>query len=198
MYSFLSNLENVLSLLLKIFLHSSPSCSTPTVYSSVFLFQLLSRVWLSAIPRTAAGFPVLNCLPEFAQTCVHWASDAIHPFHPLLPPSPPALSLFQHQGIFQWVGITCMLSYFSLYFSEVYYFSFFSLSFWIAFIALPLHSLIYSLAGFNQMLTRFMDFFLFHMLYFSDLSSCILWFFFKNPFLFSLYQYLYFPLHPEK
>ena len=53
-YSFLSNLENVLSLLLKIFLHSSPSHSPPTLYSNVFLFQLLSRVWLSAIPRTAA------------------------------------------------------------------------------------------------------------------------------------------------
>ena len=53
-YSFLSNLENVLSLLLKIFLHSSPSRSPPTLYSNVFLFQLLSRVWLSAIPRTAA------------------------------------------------------------------------------------------------------------------------------------------------
>ena len=24
------------------------------------------------------GFPVLHCLPEFAQTHVHWVSDAIH------------------------------------------------------------------------------------------------------------------------
>ena len=50
------------------------------------------------------GFPVLHSLPEFAQTHVHWISDAIQPYHPLSPPSPPALSLSQHQGIFQWVS----------------------------------------------------------------------------------------------
>ena len=49
------------------------------------------------------GFPILHYLPEFAQTHVHWVSDAIQPSHPLSLPSPPALSLFQHQGLFQWV-----------------------------------------------------------------------------------------------
>ena len=48
-------------------------------------------------------FPVLHYLPEFAQTHVHWVSDAIQPSHPLLPPSPPALCLSQHQVLFQWV-----------------------------------------------------------------------------------------------
>ena len=38
-------------------------------------------------------FPVLHYLLEFAQTHVRWVSDAIQPSHPLLPPSPPALSL---------------------------------------------------------------------------------------------------------
>ena len=38
-------------------------------------------------------FPVLHYLPEFAQTHVHWVSDAIQPSHPLLPSSPPALNL---------------------------------------------------------------------------------------------------------
>ena len=46
------------------------------------------------------GFPVLHCLPEFAQTHVHWVSDASNP-HPLTPPSPPALNLSQHQGLLQ-------------------------------------------------------------------------------------------------
>ena len=32
---------------------------------------------------------------------VHWVSDAIQPSHPLLSPSPPALNLSQHQGLFQ-------------------------------------------------------------------------------------------------
>ena len=50
------------------------------------------------------GFPVLQHLPEFAETHVHWVNDAIQPSHPLLPPSPPAFNLSQHQGLFQWVG----------------------------------------------------------------------------------------------
>ena len=50
------------------------------------------------------GFPVLHYLPEFAQTHVHWVGDAIQPSHPLLSPSPPALNLSQHQGLFQWVS----------------------------------------------------------------------------------------------
>ena len=44
------------------------------------------------------GFPVLHYLPEFAQTHVHWVSDACQPSHPLLPSSPPALSLSQHES----------------------------------------------------------------------------------------------------
>ena len=51
-----------------------------------------------------AGFPVLHYLRKFAQTHVYWVSDAIQPFHPLSPPSPPALNLSQHQGLFQWAG----------------------------------------------------------------------------------------------
>ena len=47
---------------------------------------------------------VLHYLPEFAQTHIHWVGDAIQPSHPLFPPSPPAFSLSQHQGLFQWDG----------------------------------------------------------------------------------------------
>ena len=50
------------------------------------------------------GFPLRHQLPELAQTHVHWVGDAIQPSHPLSPPSPPALSLSQHQGLFQWVS----------------------------------------------------------------------------------------------
>ena len=49
------------------------------------------------------GFPVLHYLPEFAQTHVCWVGDAIQSSHSLLPPSPPALNLFQCQDIFHWV-----------------------------------------------------------------------------------------------
>ena len=47
---------------------------------------------------------LLHCLLEFAQTHIHWVSDAIQPPHPLLSPSSPAFYLFQHQGLFQWVS----------------------------------------------------------------------------------------------
>ena len=47
------------------------------------------------------GSPVHHQLPELAQTHVRRVSDAIQPSHPLLSPSPPALNLSQHQGLFQ-------------------------------------------------------------------------------------------------
>ena len=46
------------------------------------------------------GYSVLHHLPELTQTHVHWISDAIQPSCPLQSPSPPALSLFQHQGLY--------------------------------------------------------------------------------------------------
>ena len=49
------------------------------------------------------GFPVLYYVLEFAQSHIHWVNDAIQSSHPLLLPSPPALNLSQHQGLFQWV-----------------------------------------------------------------------------------------------
>ena len=50
------------------------------------------------------GFPVHHQLLEPTQTHVHRDGDAIQSFHPLLSPSPPALNLSQHQGLFQWVS----------------------------------------------------------------------------------------------
>ena len=47
------------------------------------------------------GFPILHYLLEFAQTYVHWVSDAIQPSHPLLPPFPSALNPSQYQGLFR-------------------------------------------------------------------------------------------------
>ena len=53
---------------------------------------------------SAPGCPVLHCLPKFAKTHVHWVDYATQPSHPLSSSSPAALSLSQHQGLFQWVG----------------------------------------------------------------------------------------------
>ena len=53
---------------------------------------------------TMPGFSVLHYLPEFTLTHVHWACEAIQPSHSPSAPSYPALNLFQHQGLFQWVS----------------------------------------------------------------------------------------------
>ena len=50
------------------------------------------------------GFPVHDQLLQLTQTHVHQVSDAIQTFHFLSSPSPHALNLSQHQGLFQWVS----------------------------------------------------------------------------------------------
>ena len=70
----------------------------------VVVVQSLTHFWLFAAPWTKAHQASLHYLPEFVQTHVHWVSDAIQSSHPLSPASPPALSLSQLQGHFQWVS----------------------------------------------------------------------------------------------
>ena len=50
------------------------------------------------------GLPVHHQLPEFTQTHILSVRDAIQPSHPLSSPSPPALNLSHHQGLFKWVS----------------------------------------------------------------------------------------------
>ena len=56
------------------------------------------------INHSTLGLPVHHQLPESTQTHVHWVSDAVQPSHPLSSPSPPALNLSHHQGLFKWVS----------------------------------------------------------------------------------------------
>ena len=82
--------------------------------SSVFIAEIGSStqfssvtsnsLWPHGLHCSTPGFPVYHQLLELAQTCVYWVGDAIQPSHPLLSPSPPAFSLSQHQGLFQWVS----------------------------------------------------------------------------------------------
>ena len=53
---------------------------------------------------STSGFLVLHCLPEFAQTHIHWVSDAILPSNHLSSASPLAFNLSQHHGLFKWVS----------------------------------------------------------------------------------------------
>ena len=50
------------------------------------------------------GFPLLYDLPEFAHTRVHWVGGTFQPSHSFLPHCSTAISLFQHQGLFQWLN----------------------------------------------------------------------------------------------
>ena len=51
--------------------------------------------------RSTPGLPVHHQLLESTQTLVHRVSDAIQLPYPLSSPSPPALNLSQHQGLFK-------------------------------------------------------------------------------------------------
>ena len=64
----------------------------------------LCLILCDPMDHSTPNFPVLHHLLEFAQTHVHWVNVATQPSCPLLSPSPPALNLSQHQGLFQWVS----------------------------------------------------------------------------------------------
>ena len=61
-----------------------------------------SCLWLQGEQHARPPCPSL--IPELTQTHVHWVGDAIQPSHPLSSPSPPAFTLSQHQGLFQWIS----------------------------------------------------------------------------------------------
>ena len=74
------------------------------ISNSVQLSHSVMPTLCDPIHYSMPGFPVHHQFLELAQTHVHWVSDAIQPFHPLLIHSPPALNLSQDQGLFQWVS----------------------------------------------------------------------------------------------
>ena len=59
-------------------------------------------LWLHGLQH--AGLRGPHNLLELARTHVHWVRDTIQLSHPLSSPSYPVFNLFQHQGLFQWVG----------------------------------------------------------------------------------------------
>ena len=77
----------------------------PTVRETVTVESSSSPVAQScdsdSVDCSTPGLPIHHQLPEFTQTHVHRFGDAIQPSHPLSSPSPPALSLSQHQGHFK-------------------------------------------------------------------------------------------------
>ena len=61
-----------------------------------------NSLWFHGLQHSRLPCP--SQLPELAQTYVHQICDAIQPSHPLSSYSPPAFSLSQHQGLFQWIS----------------------------------------------------------------------------------------------
>ena len=77
---------------------STDTCDDIVQFSSV---TLSCPTLCNPMDHSMPGFPVHHQLPEFTQTHVHQVSDSIQPPHPLSSPSPPALNLSQHQGLFK-------------------------------------------------------------------------------------------------
>ena len=80
------------------------------LHSEFTLFSSVTQSCLtlcSLVNCRIPGFPVLYYLLEFAQTYVHWVSDAIQPSHPLSSPS--ALpSIFPSIRVFSSESVLCI------------------------------------------------------------------------------------------
>ena len=77
------------------------------IYTVEYQFSSITQSCLTLcdpMNRSTPGLPVHHQLPESTKTYVHRVGDAIQPSHPLSSPSPPALNLSQHQGLFTWVS----------------------------------------------------------------------------------------------
>ena len=61
------------------------------IISSVNSVTQLCLTLCNPMDCSMPGFPVHHQLPEFAQTLVHWVSDAIQPSHPLSSPPLPSV-----------------------------------------------------------------------------------------------------------
>ena len=77
------------------------------IYTSLVVVQSINRVQLFVTPRTGARQASLSFTISWSllRLNVHWVRDAIEPSHPLLPPSPCALNLSQHQDLFQRLAV---------------------------------------------------------------------------------------------
>ena len=128
-----------INILIILFCHKIKQGSIQQILSSV---QLLSLVRLcDPMNRSTPGLPIHHQLLESTQTHVHWVSDAIQPSHHLSSPSPPALNLSQHQGLFKWVSsshqVAKVLEVFLLFFfftwntvSSFFFFFNFTILYW--------------------------------------------------------------------
>ena len=68
------------------------------------------RLFVTPMDHSTPGLLIPHHLPKFAQVHILCIGDAIQLSHPLMPHSPSALNLSQHQGLFQWVSCLHQMS----------------------------------------------------------------------------------------
>ena len=83
--------------------HFSLKCKSISSVQFISATQLCLTL-CDPMNRSTPSLPVHQQLQESTQNHVHCVSDAMQPSHPLSSPSPPALNLSQHQGLFKWVS----------------------------------------------------------------------------------------------
>ena len=88
--------------------HCLPSYLEAIIYFLTFLCLFIctwsvAKSYVTLCDPKHPRFLALHRLPQFAQTHVHWVSDAIQPSH-FLSPTSPSFSLSQHQGLFRWAS----------------------------------------------------------------------------------------------
>ena len=66
-------------------------------------FRSVHSVVSDSLWRHGLQHTRLPCPSPTPRAYSDWVGYAIQPSHPLMSPSPPALNLSQHQGLFQWV-----------------------------------------------------------------------------------------------
>ena len=125
---YVSRNQSISSRLTNILVYNYLECSLMIICISVILVvtSLLSLILLIGVCCCSVAqlcltlcepmdcsmpdFPVPHYLPKFAQVSVHCIVDAIQPSYPLTPSSPSALNLFWHQGLFQWVSCSHLVT----------------------------------------------------------------------------------------
>ena len=70
-------------------------------FSSVQFSSSVMTDICDPMDHSTSGIPVHHQQPELTQTHAHRVSDAIQPSESLSSPSPPALNISQHQGLFK-------------------------------------------------------------------------------------------------
>ena len=101
------------------YVHSIPifpkflTCSSINFKSRMCTVQfsrsvLSDSLWLHGLQHARPLCP--SPTPGVYSNSCHWVGDAIQPSHPLSSPSPPALNLSQHQGLFKWVSSSHQLA----------------------------------------------------------------------------------------